>query len=235
MKSGRRPKVVRTEALIVRVVAYREADLVLVLVTRTEGKVSAMVRGGRKSVRRFGGALEPMHGIEVTWEDRGGEMVTLKEARVVRVRAGLVKNLDALEAAGRALRWLRHVCPLRTPEEGAFDAACALLDALDQGQPPAPALARFGVRLLSEVGWGVDFERCVRCGKPCPADKAGAFDAARGGLVCQACGGATRIVGPSVRALGARVHSAQGTDAEWSELLSIIDDVMQAHAGFEDR
>lgn len=234
---GIKAKVVRSEALVVRVVEYRESDLVLTLMTRAEGKVAAMARAARKSRKRFGGTLEPMHTIEVTYEDRGGELATLKDARLLVVRHNLTKSLEALDAAGRGLRWLRHVCPPRTPEPGAFDAALGLLDALDAGEPPTPRLVLFGMRLLADVGYAVDFVRCVRCGKPCPTDRPAAFDVAKGGLVCQACGGAPRIVPSSLRALGAaacRGEVEEGPEVEWNELLSIVDEVMKAHAGFKD-
>jgi DNA repair protein RecO (recombination protein O) len=229
---GTKPKLVRSEALLVRSVEYRESDLVLTFLTRAEGKVSAIARAARKSRKRFGGTLEPMHTIEITYDDRGGELATLKDARLVRAREGLTKSLDALDAAGRALRWLRHVCPPKTPEPGAFEAANALLDDLDSGAAPIPALVVYGLKLLAEVGYAVDFTACVTCGKPCPSDRPAAFDIAKGGLVCQACGGAPRIISPDLRSLARGLR--EGSIAEWSELLSIVDEVMKAHAGFSD-
>ena len=41
---GSKPKLVRSEALVVRVVEYRDSDLVLGFMTRAEGKVSAIAR-----------------------------------------------------------------------------------------------------------------------------------------------------------------------------------------------
>ncbi len=229
---GTKPKLVRSEALLVRSVEYRESDLVLTFLTRTEGKVSCIARAARKSRKRFGGTLEPMHTLEITYDDRGGDLATLKDARLIKAREGLTKSLEALDAAGRALRWLRHVCPPKTPEEGAFDAALEVLDALDAGAAPTPALVVYGSKLLAEVGYAVDFTACVTCGKPCPSDRPAAFDVAKGGLVCQSCGGAPRIVSADLRGVARGVR--EGTEAEWNELLSIVDEVMKAHAGFTD-
>lgn len=238
---GHAARRVETEALVVRSVEYGEADAVVTLFTRAEGKVSAMVRGARKSTKRLGGALDPMHTIEVVYADRGSELVTLEQARICRLRAGLTAHLDALEAAGQALRWLRHLCAPRTPEPDAWADVAALLDALDGGAAPSPALARFGLRLVAGAGWGIDFGQCVRCGKPCPPDRPAAFDAGRGGLVCQACGGATRLVAAPVRALAkgalARESPATGPAGrpdQWQELLDLVGDVMVAHTGYKD-
>jgi len=42
------------------------------------------------------------------------------DAELVVVRTGITAHLDALEAAGQALRWARDLCPPRTPEPAAF-------------------------------------------------------------------------------------------------------------------
>ena len=48
---------VTTAAIVLRTVDYGEADRVVTLFTRDHGKLSALARGARKSVKRFGAAL----------------------------------------------------------------------------------------------------------------------------------------------------------------------------------
>jgi DNA repair protein RecO (recombination protein O) len=231
-----------TPALLVRQVAYGESDVIATLFTEVEGKLGVMVRGGRKSTKRVGGALEPFHTLEARIDDRGGELATLREARITRVRAGLAASLDAIDAAGIALRWLRHVCPPRTREPEAWVTLNDLLDALDGDEAstssPRIVLARAGLRLLSDVGYGLDFERCIQCGKECPPERSARLDPARGGLVCSACGGGRVIVSADLRAKALAARSAPGgpppmTPADAEEILAIVDAAMAAHAGFD--
>src|SRR5207237_1717729 len=105
-----------SDALVVRTVEVGESDVVATLVTERAGKLAAVVRGARKGSRRVGGALEPVHTVAVLLDDKGTELTTLKEARIVRLRPAVVSNLETLEAAGVALRWARHLFPPRTPE-----------------------------------------------------------------------------------------------------------------------
>lgn len=232
-------KAIDSDALVVRTVAYGESDVIATLLTETHGKLSALLRGGRKSKRRAPGALEPFHTVHVHLEDRGGEIVTMRDARVVRVRTGITGSLAALEAAGLALRWLRHLSPPRHPEPGAWATTTALLDALD-GCPALPRtrLAVAAVRLLTDVGYGLDLERCVGCGRPCPETRPAFVNAARGGLVCQACGGARAILSPGVRRLALAAQRGEDVDIgpeEAEEILAMVDDAMAAHGGFEAR
>jgi DNA repair protein RecO (recombination protein O) len=239
-----------TPALLVRLVSYGESDVIATLLTEVEGKLGVMVRGGRKSTKRVGGALEPIHSIEVRLEDRGSELATLKEAKITKVRAALVTDLDALEAAGTALRWVRHVCPPRTPEPEAWGTVNALLDGLNDslageargvhGAPPKVLLAEAGLRLLADMGYGLDLERCIQCGKECPADRSARVDPARGGLLCSSCGRGPVVLGPALRRKAVRIRApgreAAGeslTPAEADELLAVVDAAMAAHAGFD--
>ena len=51
---------VESEAIVLRTYPLREADLLVTLFTRGEGKIRGVARSAKKSKRRFGGALEPM-------------------------------------------------------------------------------------------------------------------------------------------------------------------------------
>jgi DNA repair protein RecO (recombination protein O) len=230
---------VTTDALLLRAVEYGEADVIATFLGEAEGRISVIARGARKGTARLGGALEPFHTVRVGYDDRGTDVATLKEAAIKRVRLGLAQDLDALDAAGRALRWVRHVCPPKTPEPGVFAEATDLLDRIDR-EPRAAglALAAFGLRLLGEAGYGLELDRCIRCAKPCPDDRPSAFDTTRGGLLCRACGGGGFVLKPAARAAAralARGEALPGpiTPDITSTLIDLVDASMAAHTGYE--
>ena len=230
-------KHIRSEALLVRSIDYGESDVIATLLTASHGKLAVIVRGARKSSKRIGGALEPFHTLEADIDDRGGELATLKEARIVRVRAVLVGNLEALEAAGTALRWARHLCPPRIPEPAAWETMSALLDALDTAEvAPRVELAIAALHLLGDVGYALDLDRCVSCGKACPHDRPACVDIARGGLVCSACGGARARITPELRRRARAIRMGprpRVTAGEADDLLLLVGDAMAAHSGFQ--
>lgn len=230
-------KSIKSEALLVRSIAYGESDVIATLLTATDGKIAVMVRGARKSSKRVGGALEPFHTIEVSIDDRGGELGTLKEARILRVRAGIVGSLAALDAAGTALRWARHLCPPRIPEPAAWDTMLALLDALDSpGVSPRTELCVAALQLLCDVGYALDLERCVSCGRACPVDRPACVDVARGGIVCTACGGARSRITPELRRVALQILTGENphlTAPEADDLLLLVDEAMAVHTGFQ--
>jgi DNA repair protein RecO (recombination protein O) len=223
----------------VRSIPYGEADLVITALTEREGKVAALVRGARKGSRRTSGALEPMHTVLLTYEDKGTELVTVKEARVVRPRTSLLGSLESIDAAGTMLRWARHMFPPKTPEPAAFATLIEVLDALEAREQAAIVeLACAGLRLLSDVGWGLELERCVRCGTRCPDDSSAQVDPSQGGIVCRRCGRATLILRSPVRraALAAALRQPGSPAGDILPvargLIDLVESTMAAHTGY---
>ena len=223
-------------------VAYGEADAIVTLFTEELGKISAMARGARKSTRRFAAALEPMHTIRVTLDERpGAELLALREASVVRPRAHILGDLDRMNAAGQALRWVRSGSPARTPEPEVWLELECLLERFEDPNDPLPArthLLATGLRLLKHFGYGLVLDACVRCGRPCDAARTAYVDASAGGLVCQSCGGGQsplhHLVDPATRlrlaaAAAGRDAALEAADTDVAEKL--VNEALVAHAG----
>jgi DNA repair protein RecO (recombination protein O) len=227
---------VTSRALLLRSVPVGESDLMITLFTQGAGTTSAGARSARKSTRRFG-ALEPLHELAVTLEVRdGSDIAKLVDARIERPRLGITRSLDRLDAAGHLLRWVRRACPPHVPEPSIFEAVSHALDALDGGDrtPARAILGACGLAICEGLGWGLDLERCVGCGKPCPDAAPSAIDPRRGGLVCRACGGARRVLPSDVRSAlrDARTGDHAALDERSATIaIELVDAVLDAHAG----
>ena len=229
-------------ALLLRRVEYGESDLVITLLTDTIGRVSALARGARKSVKRFGGVIEPMHTLHIAYDDRSGaELIVLREAKLSCARPFLVTSLERMQAAGQALNWVRKAAPPRTPEPEVWAAMQRLLDHLGDAEDTVSARARLaatGLQLLSAFGWGIDFERCVSCGKAPAEGQAAAVDPARGGLICRSCGGARRRLSGQSRLALLRAGAGTGTGGELDDevagvALELVEVGLKTHGGIE--
>ncbi len=227
---------IQDAALLLRSSPFGESDAVVTFLTQDSGKLSAVARGARKNSKRFGGALESLHTLRVELEDRGKELLTLKEASVVELRLALQQNLEGIEAVGIALRWARALCPPRTPERDAFDALTGLIASVDAGAAPRTELARVGLRLLVSTGFALELEQCVRCGRKCPDGRPAAIDVAQGGLVCSACGGARVVIPAALRRNAMAILRGDDlplspVDAE--DLVRLVELALAAHGGIE--
>lgn len=238
MSSARSSHTHQSSALLLARVTYGEADLVVTLFTESLGRVSALARGARRSSKRFGGALEPIHTLRVSLDERSrGELVPLRETSIEVAREKLAGNLESLTVAGKALSWLRKAAPPRTPEPAAWDAIVQFLDLLerDPGRQ-SERLVALGMRMLEAFGWGLELSRCVRCGKLCPVEQTALVSPERGGLVCRACGGGPlRLASPTRQAL---MLAASGQDdalpaSDLPRALELVERALAAHMGFD--
>ncbi len=216
--------------------AYGESDVVATFFTEARGVSSAIARGARKSVKRFG-VLEPLHLLRITLEEKAGaELFHLMEARIVTPRLGLLAELHRIEAASLALQWVRKTSPPRVQEPALWRDLNHLLAALDEGSNEAAAktlLAGMGLRLLQGAGWGLQLTSCVRCGRVCAPNVTACFDARQGGLVCRACGGARTVLRPSRRlALQAALAGEDIvlSDEDAACAVELVTETLRAHA-----
>jgi DNA repair protein RecO (recombination protein O) len=229
-----------SEALLLRRVEYGEADLVLTLLTPKLGKLSALARGARKSARRFSGALEPLHTLQIELDERpGAELFTLVAATLLVVREPITRSLAAMEAAGKALSWARRAAPPRTPDAETYARITSLLDRLVTSTSSEQAglyLAETGLALLTTLGWGLELTRCVRCGREARSTQSASVDAARGGLICSSCGGARLRITAAARARLSRAAAGeQGvlSSEDTAYGLALVEAALGAHAGIE--
>src|SRR6201986_798859 len=58
------------EAIVLRVWPFHEADLLVSLLTREQGKVKGVARHAMRSRKRFGGALEPATHVRAHYTER---------------------------------------------------------------------------------------------------------------------------------------------------------------------
>jgi len=206
-----------TNALILHQTLFGESDVILSLMTEQLGRIDAIARFARKSQKRFGGVLEPIHTLRMKLDERSGrDLLSLKECQIVTPRRTILKALSRLEAAGKALSWLRKTAPNRTPEPELYARTLKLLDALDDevnANRSELLLAEYGLQLMAACGFALQFARCVRCGTTCPEDRSSFLDPTRGGLICQKCGG-----GPLHLSAQARARFALTSDGTFGTL-----------------
>ena len=181
-------KLIAADAIILRHLDYGEADRIVTFFTAEHGVLKGFARGARKSRKRFGAALEPFAQVRLHWSPpRSGELATLREADLVDLRAGLRSDLVALALAGYGCELSAALLGDHPGQERGFALLRAFLDHLAGGGAGPEARLLFELRLLEVAGYIPHLLHCAECGGAL-AEGGVAFDAARGGSLCTACG-----------------------------------------------
>lgn len=199
---------VHSEALVLRKVAYGEADLIITLLAREVGRLSARARSARRSRRRFAGALElfTVSKVELRPGGRQQEMWTLASADVSESFAELAREVGCLSHASYGTELVRELLAPEQPEPGLFDLLVELYRTLSRRGARVDVLRVFELALLGELGLAPLFDACAACGRrdSFALDRGAVLDPGRGGAICSACAAASRAHGVRPLAAGAR-------------------------------
>jgi DNA repair protein RecO len=140
------------EALVLRTYKLGEADRIVVFLTRDRGKKRGVANNARKSRKRFGGALEPLTEVRVSYfEKERRELVTLNYAEPVRSPLSS-PGTDALSYSHYFAELLDEWAADADVDERLYRLGCAALEALLAGAPVEPLARYFECWLLRLQG-----------------------------------------------------------------------------------
>jgi DNA repair protein RecO (recombination protein O) len=190
-----------TEAFLLRATPYGEADLVVALLTRQWGRVSALARGARKSRRRFGGALDYFHLLRAEVRPGRSGLGRLQAVELLRPCVRLQDSVEAYWAGSHVLEVARLGSREGDADEPLFRLVEASLAALERGADPGSLTRVFQARALAVLGFQLPTDACPSCGRAYVSGGAVAGDSIR----CGACAlpGAAPLALGTLRSLGA--------------------------------
>ncbi len=185
------PEVEQTPALVLRKVDFGESHVILHLLCRDLGRVSAVARGARASKRRFSGCLEPLRVLDATLKPpRKGDLFTAEALDVSEDFRALEDRIERVMAAGYLTELVRETFREGEDAREVFELLRRTYGSLSRASDSAEVqreILSFEMALLSLYGFPLNLRRCARCGAS-PGDDESLRLSRRGeGLVCGSC------------------------------------------------
>jgi DNA repair protein RecO (recombination protein O) len=176
------PGLYKDEGVVLKTIKLGEADRIVTLFTRENGKVRAVAKGIRKTKSRFGGRLEPFTRVQLLIY-RGRSLDTITQADILDSFDHVRRDYRSLTSASAMAEIVEKITPER---EGAFNTYAVLIGGLkalaeNKGDSVLPA---FLIKLLSVTGYNPELQACAGCGDQ---TFLGGFSPALGGAVCESC------------------------------------------------
>ena len=122
------------EAIVLRTWPFHEADLLVSLFTRDQGRIKGVARHAMKSRRRFGGALEPATQVRAHYTERPRQdLVRLDSFEILW--SPLSAPIDTLRLAALQLvtEVLEEALPDQAPDDNIYRLAVTVLSSLHSG------------------------------------------------------------------------------------------------------
>jgi DNA repair protein RecO (recombination protein O) len=173
----------QSEAIVLRTYPFRESDLLVTLFTRLEGKVRGVARAAKKSRRRFGGALEALTYVKVTYEDRERQELTRLDACEV-LDSPLTSEVSYPRAValGHIAELLDELLPDREANDAVFRLALSVLKQIKGDEFWLP-ITYFDLWMARLMGYLPDISECIACGRVLNGSRA-YFHALADGIMC---------------------------------------------------
>ncbi len=151
------------DAIVLGVRRHGEAGLVVQLLTRDHGRHAGLVRGGQG--RRLRPIYQTGNRVIATWKARLSEHLGSLTAELLQGHAArLMEDPGRLATLASAAAMAEMAVPEREPHVGLFEDLAALLEALDRDAGWAVSYVMWEMRLLTELGFGLDLSRCAATG-----------------------------------------------------------------------
>lgn len=177
----------RVQAIVLRHADWGEADRLVTLYTREQGKLRAIAKGARKITSRKAGHLEPFTQVKLQLA-RGRDLFIVTQADTLEAYLPL---RDSLELTGYASYVVELLDRFVYEEEGTnptlFRLLADTLKRLAGGEDAWLVVRYYEIRLLDFVGFRPQLFECANCGREIlPEDQFFSFMA--GGVICPRCG-----------------------------------------------
>lgn len=175
----------REEGIVIRKKNFGEADKILTIYTKGQGRVTAFAPGARRITSRKASATELFtHGIYFL--SRGREMDTLTESEVLNSFFALREDLQKAALAFYLAEVLNSLIPDGQPNYPIYRLFLESISLVARAKRRHELWVRaFEIRALSQLGFGPELYQCAQCTNPLSAEKY--FQVELGGTVCREC------------------------------------------------
>ena len=179
------PRTYRAEALTLKSVPLGEADLLVTLFSREEGKLRATAKGARKSTSKLVGHLEPLTLTQLSLS-RGRNLDVISQAQTVANFTPLKSNLTALSKGLYVAELVDAFAAAASPNEPLLQLALDTLNTISRAPDAELPLLYFQLHLLAVSGFLPELNCCVDCRRAVEPGRH-RYSAPAGGLFCLDC------------------------------------------------
>ncbi len=208
-------RIVRSEAICLRVQDYHESSKLVTFFTLERGKVNCLAKGARRLRSKFGAALDLFAQSRIIYYLRETrDLYTLSDAELVHSFSGLANGPERFLAAEQMAEFVLRTIQPHDPSPQLYRLLLNYLTTLESLQSPGPAnlqpaicnlqspspqpltpnpypalVCSFLLKAASFLGFRPELRRCLICHRPIEGPRPAFFDSGRGGIICPRCAG----------------------------------------------
>ena len=175
-------------AIVLGRLDYSETSQILVLFTRSRGKIRVIAKGIKRGTKNRAAApadlLDIGHVTLAIHDERSDSLANLTEWKQTHGLTALREKLSRIHAG----QYVGEITALLTveadPHPALFDALGATLSVISESDEPLALVVRYQMILLDAIGSLPRFDSCVKCDS---VQGLKYFSSFEGGMICKSC------------------------------------------------
>jgi DNA repair protein RecO (recombination protein O) len=181
-------QIVKSEAIVLNKINYRDSSMIVSLYTKDFGKLSVILKGVRSPKSKLGLAVDPLNHIStVFYKKDTRDVQLLSSADIIAHFPRIKNNLEALKYALAILELLQKLVPEHEQNLRLFAGVQRILFLMNSSDEAAQILfGRFMIFFLTELGYQLQLETCSNCERQI----SGKYDVGYSlnlGILCEEC------------------------------------------------
>ena len=180
--------IIKTEAVVLSKLNYGDTSSIVSLYTESDGKLSAIIKGGRGPKSKNGKIIDPLNHLEVIiYKKASRDIQILSDVNLISHFVNIKEELDATKYGFAIIELVKYLTADHEANTKLFKGLIKILNMInDKKEHPAFLYGRFLLFFLSELGYELSINKCTICGNDVVANKSLGFDF-NTGFVCADC------------------------------------------------
>jgi len=160
-------EIIKTGAVVLSKLNYGDSSVIVTLYTKENGKLSAILKGGRNPKSKLSLVVDPLNYLEVIIYNKSSrEVQILTEADIKGHYPKIKSDLEKLQYAHSVIELIRNLTVDHEANYKLFQGIVRILELIEEEkEPPVLSFGRFFLFFLKEMGYELQLSNCDKCGK----------------------------------------------------------------------
>ena len=158
--------IVKTEAIVLRTIKFKESSKIVTFYTKELGRVGAIVKGARRPKSKIGAALEPMSHVQIVlYIKEGREVQTVGQCDLLHSYHHFASDLEKLSVGLSIIELVYNIAHEQEQNVPLFDLMNQTFCSLHSSSHNTLILFYFEMKLAELLGFSPVFSCCGNCKK----------------------------------------------------------------------
>jgi DNA repair protein RecO (recombination protein O) len=182
------PEIIKTDSIVLSKMDYGDSSKIVSLYTKEYGKISAIIKGARRSKSKIGRIVDILNYIQVVIYNKDSrEIQLITQADLISYFPQIKNDLVKFKYASIILELIQSLTPVGESNEKIFRGVVKILNLIENSNGQSGVLLlKFILFFIKEIGFELQLGKCSCCGKDLSSYRNYYYNFEKG-IMCEDC------------------------------------------------